>query len=71
MDIRMQIGGNLLYVIDTFGQIVITILLLMVLTYLITGYIEQGKILKKLREENAERERERIKKEKENPLRKV
>ena len=71
MTMYMQIGGTLLYVIDTFGQIGISALLLMVLIYLITGYIEQGKILKKLREENAERKREREKKEKENPLRKV
>jgi hypothetical protein len=71
MGIHMQIRGTLLYVIDTFGQIGISVLLLMVLMYLITEYIQQGKILKKLREKNAERKREREKKEKENPLRKV
>ena len=65
----IQIGGTLLYVIDTFGQIGISVLLLMVLTYLITEYIEYGKILKRMEEEDAERER--TKKEKENPLRKV
>jgi hypothetical protein len=69
MVIHMQIRGTLLYIIDTFGQIGISVLWLMVLIYLITGYIEQGKELKRMEKEDAERER--TKKEKENPLRKV
>jgi hypothetical protein len=69
MTMYMQIGGTLLYVIDTFGQIGMFVLLLMVLTYLITEYIGYGKILKRMEEEDAERER--TKNEKENPLRKV
>ncbi len=63
------IEGTLLYTLDTTGQIGMFIPLLFLLVYLITGYIEQGKELKRMEKEDAERER--AKKEKGNPLRKV
>jgi uncharacterized BrkB/YihY/UPF0761 family membrane protein len=65
----MQIRGTLLNVVDTFWQIGMFLPLLMLLVYLITGYIEQGKVLKRMDEEDAEREC--AKKENNNPLRKV
>ena len=74
MDIYMQIRGTLLYAVDTFWQIGMFLPLLMLLVYLITGYIEQGKVLKRMEEDEAEREREHeriLKKENNNPLRKV
>jgi len=75
MNSSIQMGITIQFYIDTRGQILISVLFLLISIYLIDAYIRQGKILKQMeREEAEEREREHeriIKKESNNPLRKV
>ncbi|HWK02466.1 MAG TPA: hypothetical protein VNS58_02470 [Puia sp.] len=70
--ISMRITLLLTLNIDTRGQIFISITMLLMSIYLVDAYIREGKELKKMREEDdAERERERARKDSGDHLRKV